>query len=386
MDSASESRTGRAHARNGLALSNPSNVLDNTLPRILSLKCRLLNWVSSCAVMGLALGVFSSIPFYQRQLAPIYSLAAFSFSGYEYLMAVAMAYALLLGIYYAIEAAPRSSKSLRFWGVFARFLRSPVATVRAGLTAEDRLAVLATLLKSFFGPIMIVILLRVSLGSLHDGQALLDALQTGAPLYDVFNSHGFWFAIQLIVVVDVAIFSAGYLIEMPRLDNEIKSVDPTLLGWAAALLCYYPFSEMTGYVLGREVSDFPQFSDSTMHVVLNVAALVLMAIYASASVALGFKASNLTHRGIVARGPYAFVRHPAYVCKNLAWWIGAVPAVTQAFAVSWFTGISSLASVIGWSLLYVLRALTEEDHLRRVDGDYAAYAERVRWRFIPGIA
>ena len=40
---------------------------------------------------------------------------------------------------------------------------------------------------------------------------------------------------------------------------------------------------------------------------------------------------------------------------------------------------------MGWSTLYVLRALTEEDHLRSVDSEYAAYAEKVRYRFIPGV-
>ena len=45
----------------------------------------------------------------------------------------------------------------------------------------------------------------------------------------------------------------------------------------------------------------------------------------------------------------------------------------------------ALGSSVGWSLLYVLRAITEEDHLRGVDGDYAAYAARVKYRFIPGI-
>ncbi|MCK7492814.1 MAG: hypothetical protein MZW92_15765 [Comamonadaceae bacterium] len=74
-------------------------------------------------------------------------------------------------------------------------------------------------------------------------------------------------------------------------------------------------------ILGAPVSDFHQFDDPTLHG-LNVLLLVLMAIYASASVALGLKAGNLTHRGIVARGPYAFIRHPAYTCKNMAWWIG----------------------------------------------------------------
>ena len=50
-----------------------------------------------------------------------------------------------------------------------------------------------------------------------------------------------------------------------------------------------------------------------------------------------------------------------------------------------FRSLLALASVLGWTLLYVLRALTEEDHLRRVDGAYAAYAQRVRYRFVPGI-
>ena len=110
-----------------------------------------------------------------------------------------------------------------------------------------------------------------------------------------------------------------------------------------------------------------------------------MATYASASVALGVKASNLTHRGIVGRGPYAFIRHPAYVCKNLAWWIGSGPLIAASFAESWFKGVTAIASIAGWSMVYILRALTEEDHLRKVDGEYAAYAAKVRYRFIPGV-
>jgi protein-S-isoprenylcysteine O-methyltransferase Ste14 len=111
--------------------------------------------------------------------------------------------------------------------------------------------------------------------------------------------------------------------------------------------------------------------------------LTLMAVYSWASVALGWKASNLTHRGIVARGPYAVVRHPAYVCKNMAWWIGSAPLVMTAFSESTLSGVATLGSVVGWTLLYALRALTEEDHLRSVDGAYAAYAAKVRYRFVP---
>ncbi len=62
-------------------------------------------------------------------------------------------------------------------------------------------------------------------------------------------------------------------------------------------------------------------------------------IFSWASIALGFKASNLTNRGIVTHGPYAFVRHPGYAAKNFAWWLGALPVLGATLAAG------SLASV-----------------------------------------
>jgi protein-S-isoprenylcysteine O-methyltransferase Ste14 len=181
------------------------------------------------------------------------------------------------------------------------------------------------------------------------------------------------------------LYTVGYLVESPRLGNQIRSVDPTFLGWAAALMCYAPFSALTYFVLDAPREEFPQFADPTVHVVMNVLVLILLAIYTSASLALGLKASNLTHRGIVARGPYAIVRHPAYVCKNAAWWIGSIPIVAATWERSIATSLLIIGSIVGWAALYVLRAITEEDHLRSVDGDYDAYAAKVRYRFIPGV-
>ena len=119
--------------------------------------------------------------------------------------------------------------------------------------------------------------------------------------------------------------------------------------------------------------------------VMGIDILNSMVIYTSASVALNFKASNLTHRGVIATGPYRFVRHPAYTCKNLAWWIAAVPAISAALATSLWSALLVTASVAGWTLIYVLRALTEEDHLRSVDDEYDRYCRQVRWRYLPGI-
>lgn len=50
----------------------------------------------------------------------------------------------------------------------------------------------------------------------------------------------------------------------------------------------------------------------------------LWGIFAWASLSLGFKASNLTNRGIVTKGPYRWVRHPAYAAKLGIWLIQLV--------------------------------------------------------------
>jgi protein-S-isoprenylcysteine O-methyltransferase Ste14 len=347
---------------------------------------RLQNLVASLAVVGTSMAICVQIPYYRAQLEELYGWDRFMFTGMEFLITAAVVYSLLLGVYYLTEPAPGVSKSLRFWRVVGSFLRSPIAVIHQGLSPPDRLAVLATILKAYFAPMMVIVLLRVIMGAIGDAGALLSPAAWRDGFLEMFNRHGFWFVMQLMIVVDVGVFTAGYLIEMRRLNNEIRSVDPTLLGWTAALLCYFPFSTyITSFVLGRQVSDFPQFSDPLTHVLLNVVLLVFMFIYTAASVALGFKASNLTHRGVVTSWPYSMIRHPAYAFKNMAWWIGAIPVVTAAFSSSIFAGVSAVASVVGWSLLYILRALTEEDHLRSVDGEYDAYAQKVRYRFVPGI-
>lgn len=349
------------------------------------LALRLKNVTASAAVVGLACAVYRFAPYNQRQLDAVYGSTAFSFTGASFLAAAALAYTILIALYYLSERQPAASKSLRFFTVLAACARSPATVWQHGLARDDRLALLATLLKAFFAPMMGTSLMVFCMAALANGQAIAASGALANGLQDLFDRHGFWFLMQLILFVDVLVFTFGYLVELPRLGNEIRSVDPSLLGWASALLCYSPFNSISGAILGSQVSDFPRFDDPTSHLVLNLLLLALMALYASASVALGFKGSNLTHRGIVARGPYAVIRHPAYTCKNLAWWIASLPLLSAAFNVSLLAGVQALASTIGWTLLYALRALTEEDHLRSVDQDYDAYAAKVPYRFIPGL-
>lgn len=343
------------------------------------------NFAASAAVAGLACVIYWVAPHNARQMGALYGSTTFSFTGAQSLVTGTLVYVALLAAYFLFGSSSGISKSLRFFRVVAAFIRAPATSWQQRLVREDRVAVLATLLKMFYAPMMWMMLVMYCMGALANGGAIIAAGMAGYGFQALFDRYGFWFLMQVILFVDVIVYTVGYLVELPRLRNQIRSVDPTLLGWAVALLCYPPFNPIARAILGAQISEFPQFDDPTVHLVLNSVLLALMAIYAAASVAMGFKGSNLTHRGVVARGPYALVRHPAYACKNLAWWIGSVPLVSAAFGHSLFDGIQSIASVAGWTMLYVLRALTEEDHLRSVDGEYAVYATKVRYRFIPGV-
>ena len=143
---------------------------------------------------------------------------------------------------------------------------------------------------------------------------------------------------------------------------------------------------MTMRFLAWQSSDFPYIENDLVHLSVNVTLLTALAVFSWASIALGLKASNLTNRGIVMHGPYACVRHPAYAAKNLAWWLGALPMFIALTASSNWKGLAySVIAVFGWTVIYALRALTEERHLLMGNNGYAQYMSRVRWRFVPGV-
>ena len=110
-----------------------------------------------------------------------------------------------------------------------------------------------------------------------------------------------------------------------------------------------------------------------------------------ASVALGFRASNLTNRGTVTKWPYSVVRHPAYVSKVSCWWLISIALFVSYFTVQDLNLIVALKksffmflSMLGWTAIYYFRALTEERHLIK-DPEYQAYTQKVKYRFIPKV-
>jgi hypothetical protein len=84
----------------------------------------------------------------------------------------------------------------------------------------------------------------------------------------------------------------------------------------------------------------------------------------------GIRFSNLTHRGIITNGPYGLTKHPAYVSKNLAWWLISIPFLASGGA---FKALKKCSLLLLLNSIYYLRAKTEERHLSN-DPDYQQYA------------
>ncbi len=180
--------------------------------------------------------------------------------------------------------------------------------------------------------------------------------------------------ITVMFVVDVAFASVGYILTMRPLDAHIRSANPYAAAWMAALMCYPPFILMRA---GGPLDYHPGTLDWVywlrewpwVRAAIGVVLVGLTAIYAWSTVAFGLRFSNLTHRGILTHGPFAWSRHPAYLSKNLFWWLSTIPVLSTAGLVEGARATLLLAAVGG---VYHWRARTEERHLLS-DPAYAEY-------------
>ena len=192
-----------------------------------------------------------------------------------------------------------------------------------------------------------------------------------------FNNIFFPLAITSFFLIDTATFLFGYLFESDKLGNKLRSVDSSWSGWLVAIICYNPFNELLGKLAPHYANTYAYFDQSINGTfALRLVIVLLLFVYTWASVSLGTRASNLTNRGIVAKGAYKIVRHPAYIAKVTAWWVMLIPLLSNNPMV--------VTGMFVWTIIYFLRAVTEERHLSQ-DADYVAYCQKVKWRFIPGV-
>ena len=94
------------------------------------------------------------------------------------------------------------------------------------------------------------------------------------------------YLVQLLIFVDTVIFSLGYLIESKYLKNEIKSVEPTLLGWIVCLWCYPPFNAFSFKPFDFYIIRISLSNPAWLHVIVLCVITCLWGIFVWASVAL----------------------------------------------------------------------------------------------------
>lgn len=367
--------------------------LDRRLPRA-HIRLVVQHYVGSVAVYGALLVVLTLNPWFQTLLSISYRgiTAAQCYAG------LFAAYVVLAPVCLAISR-PRSlwfSKNLLILRWLRRLVRAATRPARGSSRPcwqpreRERQALMFLLIKLVFGPLMLYSAF-LELGHLSD---LWFRLNFQASRLDALD---LWFLMFVsgVFLVDSAMFFLGYTTEAAFLRNRLRFAETHPFRILVCIACYGPFNLVTVSLFGPSNYDMRiLFQGELDHpltwVLRGVAALALLLMIA-ATLSLWTKASNLTNRGIVTIGPYAVVRHPGYVAKNLFWLMTCVPLWFpdwQAPGFSWsahaLVAAKVLLGVLAWGSLYALRAITEEQFLRR-DPEYVAYCQRVRYRFLPGI-
>lgn len=223
---------------------------------------------------------------------------------------------------------------------------------------------LGWLIKGFFLPLMFIYFCKDLHGWIHLDFSKIVSFKH---FFDAFYDN--------IFLIDVGVVSMGYLLSLKLFDTHIRSAEPTMTGWVVALICYDPFASTISRQYINYSTDYPWgawlFNSPVAYVIWGSCILGLFSIYVWASVMFGCRFSNLTHRGILTNGPYRFSKHPAYISKNLGWWMTSVPFLAQeGFKVA----LSKSLLLLAFNIVYFLRAKTEEANLSS-DPVYVQYAE-----------
>ncbi|MBI2151237.1 hypothetical protein HYU21_00745 [Candidatus Woesearchaeota archaeon] len=338
------------------------NITYRTINKEKLLVC-LKNYLAGALVYGLGIALCRYLPYYKKLLRPETQLT---------LLCIYFIFLLLSPAYYLYQIfTPKSSEinlqkskpCLAIRGIKKLLNEEKIEFEEK---KEIKTAILFLLVKIFFLPLMV----NFAFSNFQQLQALLSSGN-----YRLLKN---WFSYPVLLIllftIDTIIFAFAYGLESSFLKNTVRSVEPTLLGWAVALICYPPFNTEVGKYVPWGANDNVFFWNQTLTTTFHLLLLILLLIYVSASIALGTKASNLTNRGIVSKFPYSIIRHPAYISKCTLWWLTLLPVLNWKF----FLGMSF------WTVIYYLRAYTEEKHLSQ-DSEYIAYKEKVKWKFIPGL-
>jgi protein-S-isoprenylcysteine O-methyltransferase Ste14 len=278
--------------------------------------------------------------------------------------------ALLLGSLYVIWVDQRLRDPHDSAWHFGRAMQTGFGLVGRGSTPPLSLAkamqfLLGWFIKGFF----FVFLLQILPNNLE-----FFRVQTFDPWSSLFRMV--FVLTPLLFTIDIVIALIGYASTFKVLDSHIRTPNNRWIGWLAAIICYPPFVILGGFAqtdfrVGGTYWDM-WLSNPNLKWVWAIAIMTTLIVYVWATVAFGIRFSNLTHRGILTHGPYRLARHPAYISKNLYWWLIYVPWINT---LSNSQALLNCIILLGITITYFVRAKTEEAHLR----EDPAYLDYTNW-------
>jgi len=191
--------------------------------------------------------------------------------------------------------------------------------------------------------------------------AILACLPFVVALYLRIRASGFDLP-RVVVVINVFVLVATMISR--RVPTRIT---PNPLFWLLAFVSvYWWLAAATLAPRGRPL--LPNWGT-------NMIAISTLIIQLWARLSLGRNIGLVpAQRQIVTHGAYRYMRHPIYTGTLLSYFGVVLRSYSSSSVVLFSLGII-------WT---VIKSLVEESFLR-ADPQYAAYLQRVRWRWIPGI-
>jgi len=238
----------------------------------------------------------------------------------------------------------------------------------------NRKVFLNLVMRAYFLPVMVEQVAPASVNTLQGLYASLDGSQLISWVLAL---------VAMLWLMDILNATVAYALESRWLENRSRSIDLTVGGWLVCLSSYPPLNEATGtlfafapFVASGQPGDLV-YADLGLLYAIKVAEALFLAVHIYTDVSLGPSVANITLKKLQTRGMYGLIRHPGVSTKLLLW-------LLQSAFYRRFWSVKYLFGYLGWGLIYVLRALTEERHLSKF-AEYREYRNKVRYRFIPGV-
>lgn len=233
---------------------------------------------------------------------------------------------------------------------------------RTNILTNHRQFLLKSLLKIIFLPYM------------YGGAINNLMIMQNTPFAFDTKSLSLW-AFNFCIMIDMIIGIFGYLFATRLINNHIKKVDDNVFSWFFTLICYPPLVWLGNYVNDRqEMYVWHDVIPSSFMPFYATLLGVLWVLYLLASVEFGTNFANLSYRRLIYRGVYAYTKHPAYLFKNLYWWLHILPFLSASwFGVQWWQNVLGLAGV---SFVYFMRAKYEERFCMQFE-EYRTYANYI---------